>query len=104
MDNNIDTFSMRVYQVLSAIPKGKVATYGTVARLALAPRAARQVGGVLSRLPEGSKLPWHRVVNRFGLISLTGSGLIRQKKCLLAEGITFDDQGRIDLQKYGWQG
>lgn len=104
MNDIVDSFSTRVYQVVAAIPEGKVATYGTIARLASAPRAARQVGGVLHRLPEGSKLPWYRVVNRFGSISLTESGLIRQKQRLLAEGIIFDSDGKIDLLKYGWQG
>lgn len=104
MSDSADTFPMRVYQIVAAIPEGKVTTYGAVARLASAPRAARQVGGVLHRLPEGSKLPWYRVVNRFGMISLTESHLVRQKQYLLAEGITFDENGKIDLKKYGWEG
>jgi methylated-DNA-protein-cysteine methyltransferase-like protein len=104
MAENIDTFPVRVYQVIAAIPPGKVATYGTIARLASAPRAARQVGGVLKRLPEGSTLPWYRVVNRMGKISLTESSFVRQKRLLLAEGIVFDKEQRIDLLKFGWQG
>ncbi|VFT74170.1 putative methyltransferase [Klebsiella aerogenes] len=67
-----DTFPQRVWHIVASIPEGYVATYGDVARLAGSPRAARQVGGVLKRLPEGSTLPWHRVVNRHGDISLTG--------------------------------
>ena len=55
------SFSQRVFHIVAAIPFGKVTTYGEVARLAGSPRAARQVGGVLRRLPEGSTLPWHRV-------------------------------------------
>ncbi|MBX0106500.1 MGMT family protein, partial [Salmonella enterica subsp. enterica serovar Typhi] len=66
-----DTFPQRVWQIVASIPEGFVTTYGDVARLAGSPRAARQVGGVLKRLPEGSTLPWHRVVNRHGAISLT---------------------------------
>ncbi len=74
-----DTFPQRVWQIVASIPEGCVTTYGEVARLAGSPRAARQVGGVLRRLPEGSTLPWHRVVNRHGAISLTGPDLQRQR-------------------------
>ncbi len=81
-----DTFPQRVWHIVASIPEGYVATYGDVARLAGSPRAARQVGGVLKRLPEGSTLPWHRVVNRHGDISLTGPDLQRQRQALLAEG------------------
>lgn len=66
------------------------------------PRAARQVGGVLKRLPEGSTLPWHRVVNRHGTISLTGPDLQRQRQALLAEGVMVSGSGQIDLQRYRW--
>ena len=75
-----DTFPQRVWHIVASIPEGYVATYGDVARLAGSPRAARQVGGVLKRLPEGSTLPWHRVVNRHGDISLTGPDLQRQRR------------------------
>lgn len=88
-EEKIDSFSSRVYQVIAAIPEGKVASYGTIARLASAPKAARQVGGVLFRLPKGSKLPWHRIVNRFGKISLTEARYVKQKQLLLSEGIAF---------------
>ena len=70
-----DSFPQRVWQIVASVPEGYVTTYGDVARLAGSPRAARQVGGVLKRLPEGSTLPWHRVVNRHGVISLTTSGI-----------------------------
>lgn len=60
-----DSFPQRVWQIVAAIPEGYVTTYGDVAKLAGSPRAARQVGGVLKRLPEGSTLPWHRVVHNF---------------------------------------
>ncbi len=86
MDSH-DTFPRRVWQIVASIPQGYVATYGDIARLAGSPRAARQVGGVLKRLPEGSTLPWHRVVNRHGDISLTGPDLQRQRQALLAEGV-----------------
>ncbi|CNF03374.1 MGMT family protein [Yersinia mollaretii] len=99
----VDSFRQRVFQVVAAIPYGKVTTYGDIARLIGSPRAARQVGGVLKRLPEGSTLPWHRVINRHGEISLIGDDYLRQKKALLAEEIEIDVTGRIDLQQYRWQ-
>lgn len=97
-----DSFPQRVWQIVAAIPEGYVTTYGDVAKLAGSPRAARQVGGVLKRLPEGSTLPWHRVVNRHGTISLTGRDLQRQRQALLAEGVMVSGSGQIDLQRYRW--
>ena len=97
-----DTFPQRVWHIVASIPEGYVTTYGEVARLAGSPRAARQVGGVLKRLPEGSTLPWHRVVNRHGDISLTGPDLQRQRQALLAEGVQVSGSGHIDLQHYRW--
>ena len=99
----IDSFRQRVFHVVAAIPYGQVTTYGDIARLIGSPRAARQVGGVLKRLPEGSALPWYRVINRHGEISLIGDDYLRQKKALLAEGIDIDGSGRIDLQRYRLQ-
>ena len=101
MDSH-DTFPQRVWQIVASIPEGYVATYGDVAQLAGSPRAARQVGGVLKRLPEGSQRPWHRVVNRHGDISLTGPDLQRQRQALLAEGVQVSGSGHIDLQHYRW--
>ena len=98
-----DCFQQRIWQIVAAIPYGKITTYGDVARLAGSPRAARQVGGVLKRLPAGSQLPWHRVINRHGQISLTGDDLFRQRDALEAEGIEVTDDGHIALDKYRWQ-
>ncbi|WP_144814367.1 MULTISPECIES: MGMT family protein [unclassified Enterobacter] len=98
-----DSFPQRVWQIVAAIPPGSVTTYGEVARLAGSPRAARQVGGVLRRLPEGSTLPWHRVVNRQGQISLTGPDLQRQRQALLADGVPVTGSGEIDLARYRWR-
>ena len=98
-----DSFQQRIWQIVAAIPYGHVATYGDVARLAGSPRAARQVGGVLSRLPEGTTLPWHRVVNRHGTISLQGDRLFRQRDALEAEGIEVSDDGQLDLAICRWQ-
>lgn len=98
-----DSFQQRIWQIVAAIPYGKITTYGDVARLAGSPRAARQVGGVLRRLPAGSQLPWHRVINRHGQIALTGDDLFRQRDALEAEGIEITDDGRVALDKYRWQ-
>ena len=97
-----DNFTQRVYQVVAMIPEGRVATYGTVARLAGSPRAARQVGGILCRLPADTRLPWHRVVNRFGTSSLPEEGCRQQQALLAAEGL--ECSAPLDLQRYGWQG
>lgn len=101
--NQPDTFQQRIWQIVAAIPAGRVTTYGDVALLAGSPRAARQVGGVLSRLPEGTTLPWHRVVNRHGTISLQGDRLLLQRDALEAEGIEVNDDGQLDLEAYRWR-
>ncbi|WON76179.1 MGMT family protein [Serratia sp. UGAL515B_01] len=96
------TFRQRVFHVIAAIPYGKVTTYGEVARLAGSSRAARQVGGILKKLPSDTSLPWHRVINRYGEISLRDDDHTRQKQALLAEGIEFSAQGNINMAVYGW--
>lgn len=98
-----DSFAQRVYHIVAAIPEGCVTTYGEIAALAGSPRAARQVGGLLKRLPEGSRLPWHRVVNRLGVISLTGPDLQRQRQALLSEGVLVSGDGHIDMRRYRWE-
>ncbi|MCB1845489.1 MAG: MGMT family protein, partial [Halioglobus sp.] len=88
-----------------SIPAGNVATYGDVARLAGTPGAARHVGAVLHALPADSGLPWHRVVNAQGRLSLrpgTAAGRL-QKTRLEAEGVLFSVNGRISLQRFRWQ-
>ena len=87
------------------IPRGRVATYGQVAEVARLGRAARQVGYALHALPEGSDVPWHRVVNARGEISLRASGWeVPQRALLEREGVRFDARGRIDLARFGWRG
>lgn len=98
-----DSFQQRIYHIVAAIPFGYVTTYGEIAHLAGSPRAARQVGGVLKRLPAGSKLPWYRVINRKGEISLVGDDLGRQRSALIDEGIEVSPEGRVDLKRYRWQ-
>ena len=96
----------RVFDVVRRIPRGRVATYGQVARLAGLGRNARQVGYALHTLPEFSGVPWHRVVNARGEISLPrSSGAdVTQRLRLEREGVKFDGRGRIDLTVYGWDG
>lgn len=87
------------------IPKGKVATYGTVALLAGNPRWARVVGYALHNNPAPGVIPCHRVVNREGRVAdgfAFGGGDI-QRQMLESEGIIFEADGHIDLDKFGWK-
>ena len=86
----VTSFHQRVVAIIKKIPKGKVATYGQIAALAGNPRAARQVVRILHSSSQKEQLPWHRVVNRQGRISLRpGSGYETQKELLKEEGIAF---------------
>lgn len=93
-----------IYDAVRRIPRGKVATYGQIARLAGLGRSARQVGYALFRLPENTRVPWQRVVNAQATVStlpfLGGPEIQRAK--LEAEGVRFDASGRIDFAKYRW--
>ncbi len=93
-----------ILQVVHQIPAGTVATYGQVAELAGLPGASRLVGHTLKTLPPGSALPWYRVINAGGKISLPhGSpAYVRQSNCLQAEGVTMIN-GRVSLKRYRWQ-
>jgi len=93
----------RIHRVVSRIPRGRVATYGQVARLAGLGRQARLVGYAMHALPTGSRVPWQRVVNARGEISLPGSSATRQRSLLENEGVRFDGRGRIDLDRFLWQ-
>ena len=96
-------FYRRVIGIIKKIPKGKVATYGQIAEYAGKPRAARQVAYILHSSSEKENLPWHRVVNSKGSISLRrGHGFELQKDLLEKEGITFRDDGSINLEKLQW--
>jgi methylated-DNA-protein-cysteine methyltransferase-like protein len=95
----------RIYAVVSRIPKGRVASYGQVAVLAGLPRQARLVGYALHSLPADGDVPWHRVVNAAGKISLRADGLGHdelQAQLLRREGVRFVD-GAIPLARYRWQ-
>ncbi len=92
-----------IWKIVRRIPEGKVATYGGIARLCGFPRHARLVGYALHNLPHGVDIPWHRVINSLGKISLPRSGALRQKTLLEAEGVVFL-RGRIPLHVYEWKG
>ena len=96
------TMAERIWQVVHAIPKGRVSTYGEVAAVAGLPKRARLVGHVLGQLPGGSRLPWHRVVGAGGRIVIRGGGEIEQAQRLRSDGIIVKN-GRIDLRQFGWQ-
>ena len=91
-----------IWATVKQIPKGKVASYGNIATLSGLAGQQRLVGYALHNLPRNSGVPWHRVINSQGRISLpknTG-GYARQKKMLEKEGITFE-KGKIDMKRYG---
>jgi len=94
-----------IYAVVQRIPEGRVASYGQVAALAGLPGHARQVGYALHSLPEGSDLPWHRVINGRGEVSPRAEpgwdGY--QRHLLEEEGVVFDLAGRVDLDLYLWE-
>jgi len=93
----------RIYAVVSRIPRGRVATYGQIARLAGMPGQARLVGYALHAVPKGRSIPWQRVVNAQGAISLPADHGSRQRRLLEREGIRFDSRGRIPLASFQWQ-
>jgi len=99
-------FFHQVYRVVRLIPPGKVATYGQIAALLGHPRAARTVGWALHALPEGSDVPWHRVINARGRISTScwEHDADLQRRRLEAEGIAFGPDDRVDLKVYRWEG
>ncbi|HKT32563.1 MAG TPA: MGMT family protein [Gammaproteobacteria bacterium] len=92
----------RIYAQVCAIPRGRVSTYGGIARLAGC--GPRQVGYAMASLPHGSRVPWQRVINHQGEISCRshGHGADGQRARLSAEGVIPDRHGRIDLRRFGW--
>jgi methylated-DNA-protein-cysteine methyltransferase-like protein len=94
-----EDFRTKVWQIIHSIPRGRVATYGQIARMADHPNQARLVGKILSQLPPGSNLPWHRVLNAQGRVSSPGGQV--QKLRLEAEDIVMVN-GRVNLKFYQW--
>jgi methylated-DNA-protein-cysteine methyltransferase-like protein len=95
----------RIYSVVRRIPRGRVATYGQVARLAGLPGCARQVGYALHALDDESSVPWQRVINARGEVSPRAEPGMDgvQRQILEREGLVFDARGRIDLERYVWR-
>ena len=93
----------RIYAVVRRIPPGKVATYGQIAAI-VGGCTARMVGYAMAALPFGVDVPWQRVINVQGKISLRGAGDggLRQRQLLEAEGVIFDAAGRVDFSQVGW--
>lgn len=102
--NERQTFYDTVYDFVRRVPRGKVVTYGQVALECGAPAAARAVGYALYFLPGPSDVPWWRVVNASGGISLGSRGPSAdvQREKLEAEGVRFSLEGRISLREFRW--
>lgn len=99
-----DTRVQRIRETICDIPRGHVASYGQIAEIAGVPRGARQVGYALRNLPEGHRVPWHRVVRSSGRIAFErgSSKFQEQRERLRAEGVTVS-AGRVDMQTFRWQ-
>jgi len=92
----------RIWATVKQVPPGFVSTYGRIAELCGA-ATPRVVGYAMAALPDGSDVPWHRVLNARGEISLRGgTGPRKQRRLLRAEGVRFDRRGRVDLEEFGW--
>jgi methylated-DNA-protein-cysteine methyltransferase-like protein len=95
----------RIYRAVMRIPRGRVATYGQIARVAGLSRHHRQVGRALRHLLDDGLVPWHRVVDASGRISPRsedGTTEARQRRLLEEEGVEFDDAGRVLLARFQW--
>ena len=96
----------RIYAVVRRVPRGRVATYGQIAQLAGVAGQARLVGYAMFALPRTTTVPWHRVINAQGRISVRGDGggaAIRQRILLEREGVTFDVRDRVSIVRFGWK-
>ncbi|MDD2822652.1 MAG: methylated-DNA--[protein]-cysteine S-methyltransferase [Candidatus Daviesbacteria bacterium] len=102
----LTNFKQKVIQIVKKIPRGKVTTYGTVSTLAGNLRGARMVGGILHFNSDKYDLPWHRVINREGYISIKRLEYPKelQKALLQQEGIEVSEGFIVNLKKYGWWG
>ncbi len=91
-----------IYRAVRRVPRGRVASYGQIAELAGLEGHARQVGYALHALPDGSRVPWHRVINAKGEISPRSAGDSHelQRMLLDAEGVKFDERGRVERRYF----
>lgn len=97
-------FTARVHDAVRSVPSGRVASYGAIADVAGSPGAARAVGTVLRGLPDGSDVPWWRVISARGELSIPRVGHARrlQRTLLREEGVAVDEDGRVDMARFGW--
>ena len=101
----MQSFARKVIKIIKSIPKGKVCPYGLVAAMAGHPNGARQVTRIIHSMSRKYDLPWYRIINAKGRISLPKpDGYEEQKAFLQSEGVGFDEKDRIDLKKYLWMG
>lgn len=102
---NKNTFE-RVYEIVKKIPTGKITTYGQIAHLLGNPHLSQVVGFALHSNPSQSTIPCHRIVNRFGGLAeaFVFGGINEQRELLQKEGITFLDNGNVDLKQHMWYG
>lgn len=97
----LQPFTAKVIDIIKLIPEGKVMTYGQIASLAGSPRGARQVVRILHSMSSKYQLPWHRVINSLGEISIKDDELSALQKAFLeGEGIEVKEDNRIDLETY----
>lgn len=102
--NNTESTGNAIIDVILSIPIGKVATYGQIAKLAGYRNGARLVVWALNSSWQKYNLPWYRIVNAKGKISLSSEeGRFEQIRCLLNEGVKVSEEGQIDLQEYLWK-
>lgn len=95
----MNQFTQEVIDIIKTIPRGKVMTYGQIASCAGNPWGSRQVSRILHSMSHAYQLPWHRVINSKGTISLKGEGGLVQKQHLIAEGVRVNGL-KIDLEHY----
>lgn len=102
----MDSFHDKVYYLVRRIPAGCVATYGQIASMLGNPRASRAVGWAMRAVPREMNLPCHRVISANGTLAPDHvfGGRNKQKEMLAAEGITFDEYGRVNLNLHLWDG
>jgi len=109
-----DTFNLVVWQITKQIPRGQVSTYGQIASMipppdSVGPEDYKRLGAVwvghaLNQTPEDKGIPWQRVINSRGGISLPGTAADQQRQRLETEGVDFNDKDVVDFDRYGWDG
>ena len=107
-DSSRSSFFRQVYAIVRLIPYGQVASYGQIAAMLGHPRAARTVGWALASLPEQAEqgVPWQRVINSQGRISIRNMrhAVEEQRLLLEEEGVEFNEAGYVDWDRFGWEG